>query len=251
MREDQRGVVASAPAVLRACGVVPGYHPASARRRRDVTAVRLVVAVAAIAVAVPVRADPVRFDNPPPGDPQHFEWAGGTSGQPVWLDLLRPPADQVALTAGPSRIGQYRFTLGADDLGWLASAASTSCLVVADVGGFGHFLVETEYDPWVGFVPHGHELWSTAGYSYHYGYGSRLAEGLPVYLGVRFDPGYGDGLHYGWVGVQRAGTRLDALAWGYDTEPAPEPGTLVGLAFGTAVVVWRRRAAASTPEIES
>ena len=82
-------------------------------------------------------------------------------------------------------------------------------------------------------------------YSYAYA-GSPFPEGVPLYLGVRFN---GPAWQYGWIGVERIdGNKLDAFAWGYETEPgvpiaagAPEPGSLALLAFGAGALASRRR----------
>jgi len=83
-------------------------------------------------------------------------------------------------------------------------------------------------------------------YSYAYA-GSTFPEGVPLYLGVRFN---GPAWQYGWIGVERiSGSELDAFAWGYETTPGvaipagiPEPGSLALLAFGALAVAGRRRA---------
>ena len=108
-----------------------------------------------------------------------------------------------------------------------------------EVGGlYDAFLVDFDWG-----VPSG-AAWGQQGFTYHYYYGSQLPEAEATYLGVRFD--LGEGFHYGWVGVVREGTGLEAFAWGYETTPGvpiegPEPGTLAMLAFGAVLVGSRRR----------
>ena len=62
-----------------------------------------------------------------------------------------------------------------------------------------------------------------------------------------------DGVHYGWVAVERDyGIWLDAFAWGYETEAGtpiqagavPAPGTLAALVFGGGRVVAAAQASA-------
>jgi len=73
-----------------------------------------------------------------------------------------------------------------------------------------------------------------------------LPAGEDTYLGVRLTI---DGnFHYGWVAVNRSGTYLDILAWGYETEAGvaigagvPTPGPLAVLAVGAAGVLTRKK----------
>ena len=59
-------------------------------------------------------------------------------------------------------------------------------------------------------------------YCYYYGKcedGTRgiLPEGVETYLGVRFD--VGAGTQYGWIKAVRSFATVEALAWGFETEP--------------------------------
>lgn len=92
---------------------------------------------------------------------------------------------------------------------------------------------------------------------YYYGEGgtfSPLTAGIPAYLGLRVDLGYGDGFRYGWMGVvwdpdspQGVGF-LDAFAWGYETEAGapigagvPAPSGIALLALGAAGALSHKR----------
>lgn len=201
------------------------------RRAKEALAAGLVLAGGTQAYAAPVR-----FDNPSMGQPGHFEWRGPL-GTETWLDITQSAGSQPGIPNGPSSIGQIEF-LG---LGALMGGVPA---VEMQVGGLGDsFLLPIPI--LAEGVPGLNPVWSSMGYTYYTGYGSELSEGLPSYLGVRFDPG--DGIHYGWLGVEREGTGLDAFAWGYETEPwvpipaFPEPGTLAMLAFGVGAIAGRRK----------
>lgn len=92
---------------------------------------------------------------------------------------------------------------------------------------------------------------------YYYGKGgifSPLTAGIPAYIGLRVDLGYGDGFRYGWMGVvwdpdapEGIGF-LDAFAWGYQTDPGapiaagvPAPTGVALLAFGAAGSLSRKQ----------
>jgi len=92
---------------------------------------------------------------------------------------------------------------------------------------------------------------------YYYGKGgtfSPLDAGIPSYIGLRVDLGYGDGFRYGWVGVlwdpdaPEGFGYLDAFAWGYETQAGasiaagvPAPSGVALLAFGAAGALSRKR----------
>jgi hypothetical protein len=95
------------------------------------------------------------------------------------------------------------------------------------------FSTEVTYMPVEGFVPNGNELWEASAFIYSLEYGSLLPEGVETHIGLRFDPV--DGIRYGWVRVIRDGLDLDATAWGYETDPIPEPGSVVLIGVGAAL----------------
>ncbi|MCP4245458.1 MAG: PEP-CTERM sorting domain-containing protein [bacterium] len=216
-----------------------------ARRRRAVrNGAAALAAATAIAAGTQAYADPVRFDNP--AGSGHFDWFGPPISN-RYLDITLPAAGQTPTTHS-SLPNEF----------W-HSIQSTSSIIRGADGGAGSALQATGYYNYMAapftaaqLIPDAGFAWaSLSGYVYNAGYGgSELPEGVPTYLGVRFDPG--DGNHYGWFGVVRTGMALDAFAWGYETEAntpipagAPEPGTLALLAFGAVGVVGRRRRTSS------
>jgi len=205
----------------------------SARKKlRRKRAAQALAAGAAIAGGTQAYASPVHFNNPP--GPDHFEWHGAL-GTSVWLDVTAPAASQTGLPSGPLSLGQV------DYYSYYSRVETNAATTELGVGGlYDCFLIDAPpihyYMQFLGFDV---ETWSPRGLIYYTGYGSELPEGSVAYLALRFDPG--DGIHYGWVGVVRDGAGLDAWAWGYDTDPVPEPGTFSMLAVGAAAVAGRRR----------
>jgi len=197
---------------------------------------QVLAGAAAIAAGTQAYADPVRFDNPPPPYPDHFDWRGPL-GTETWLDMLLPAASQPGAAQGPSSFGQTEIAGFGRLRGGLPG-------VEMEVGGlYDLFLIDVPIVPGV-CIPSG-APWSPTGYVYYAGYGSQLPAGEMAYLGLRFDPG--DGIHYGWMAVIREDTGLEPLCWGYESDPGvpicypPEPGTLSLLAFGALLVGRRRR----------
>ena len=64
-------------------------------------------------------ASPVRWDNPPVGHPEHFEWRGPL-GTENWLNLTQPAASQSETPSAPSSLGQTEI----EGFGLLFSSAS-------------------------------------------------------------------------------------------------------------------------------
>ena len=198
-----------------------------------------------VASGTPVGASPIYFENPPAGDPGHFEWFGGTAAEPIGLDIGSSAASQTGDCGGVACFAQYNELPNWDRV--VAPPGGG-----LEVGGYAdYFLIGAAYG---GGIPSGAD-WRDVGYVYHPAYGSWLPEGEEAYLGIAFPLVDGGPLHYGWIGVEKfvaddGSHQLDAFGWGYEDEPGapiqgplegPEPGTLTTLAFGAAAVAARRR----------
>jgi len=205
------------------------------RGRRAKRAAQALAAAAAIAAGTQAYADPYRYNNPPAGQPGHFDWAvdGGVGS---WLDITLHPGSQPGQAGGPASFEQWVYP-GGGGYGAVAGIAGVTSLQVS-----GDMLLPSGSGE---VVPDGSPF-DHFGYSVFDG-ASLLPEGLVTYLGVRFN---GPDWHYGWIAMIREGVELDALGWGYETEPGvpigvgvpfPEPGTLAMLALGAGAVAARRR----------
>jgi len=209
--------------------------------QRHTAMVGTLVAAGIIIAATQAYAGPIRFDNPPQGDPGHYEWPTTIGDETHWLDVTQPAASQPAAPDDPIALKQQKTSSDSRVRGAPGGAE-------VEWGGlWGMFLTDVgEGTP----IPSGLS-WNQYGYIYYTGGYWELPAGQPAFIGMRFDPG--DGLHYGWVGVVRDpdGTdpyALDAFAWGYETEVgmpiaagAPEPSTLAALTVGAVAVLGRRR----------
>jgi hypothetical protein len=228
-------------------------------------AIKALAAGAAIAAGTQAYAAPIRFDNPPPGEPSHFEWG---TGYDYWNALyINLPSDQQGNKNYPGYYGGFQrgprsFSRTAEwqyygwHPGWVVAGwfwdGMPNADIQTDTGSYGN--------AW-GFaagetVPSPSALWDHTFYGGSMGKirdpnngFSLIPEGVPAYLGVRISNlAGGAGWHYGWIGVIRDAGNLQAFAWGYESElntpiaaGIPEPGTLAMLAFGAALAVGRRR----------
>ena len=202
-------------------------------------------AIVAVAVPTQVEASPIRFDNPPHGEPGYYEWPTTMGDETHWLDITQPASAQ------PAPVGDrisFKQQHAASDSRIVTDGTPLPRDAEVEWGGlWGMFLTDVGEGT---LIPSGLS-WSGYGYIYYDGDYWELEAGVPAWSGLRFDPG--DGWHYGWVEVVRDpdGTdpyALEALAWGYETEPGvpipagiPEPGSLALLALAAVAATTRRR----------
>lgn len=183
----------------------------AAKKLRRKRAAQALAAAGAIAGGTHAYAAPVRFDNPPHGQAGHFHWSPVGEVNNKWLGLTIPAGSQPAPSSDPTALRQVNNITRSDVRG-------------DAVGGF-QVQVDAAYSFFAEGVASGVTIpsglpWGQAGYIYYTGYGSGLADGVSTYLGVRFGgQNCAPNCYYGWVGVVRTGTELEAFAWGYETLP--------------------------------
>jgi len=178
-------------------------------------ALKALAAAGAIGAGTQAYAVPVRFENPPHGEAGHFHWAYDMFFPGLWLDVQLPAGEQSS-AAGASSLDHWFLGSGSTEEGYLAGKWS---------GGANLQDLWPYYYPQVVGVGAGESipsgfLWYSYGFTnfnYGGGYESLLPEGVPTYLGVRFNLGAGN--QYGWIGVVRTGAQLEAFAWGHETDP--------------------------------
>lgn len=178
------------------------------KKQRRKRAAKVLAAAGAIAGGTQAYAAPVRFDNPPHGEPGHFHWAKPNGDNSNLLDITAP-AD-----AQPGEPDEFTATaLGHVYTGiWGIVFNGLEPIELETTGIFLAGVASGE------LIPGGHE-WRCCPYTYYagFGYESFLPEGAQTYLGVRFDTGAG--WQYAWVGVVRTGQQVEAFAWGYESDP--------------------------------
>jgi len=217
------------------------------QRRRDATrkAASTLSAGVAIAAGTQSYAEAIRFDNPP--GPCHFEWAREIDPflSAGVLDVALGPVaqdiqDPYPYAELPTEFQHSAYMGFFGDSSRIRGAgygySATSGIEAVDVLPCGQYYgnaydmaspanalgipdptATLVFDDSVNVIqPYG-------------GYCSPLIpEGVPSYLGIRFD--LGGGTQYGWIGVTRTGLELDAFAWGYETTPGvpivPGAGTI-------------------------
>jgi hypothetical protein len=174
-----------------------------------------------------------------PDGPERFNWAGDGSVQ-SWLDITRPWDEQSGMQTGRSSISQETF----QSIGLLSGNPSGIEIHVNAVEGL-PLVAPVEYVPFPQSTPE-QFLWTDTGFSFAGSLGSLIPEGEQAVIGLRFE--LNNAYHYGWIGVVRTGTSLDAFTWGYEQWPGvipfepivPEPSTLSFVTI-VAVVVFKRR----------
>lgn len=202
------------------------------------------VLAAALAIAGGTQAygEVIRFDNALPGEPGHFDWTDTGVEIRSYLDVTVSAAAQLG-PYGPNPFIPSAFAQVREESAQYGTIiASVGAAAGLQVGGYYDYVLVGV--PSGTLIPSGTE-WLNFGYADWYG--SKTPEGIPTYLGVRFD--LGSGYHYGWIGVVRTGTLFETFAWGYETEvgvpiaagAVPAPGTLALLAFGALAGRSRKR----------
>lgn len=196
--------------------------------------------LAAVVVAAPAQANPVRFDNP--AGAGHFVWYGGGSTG-IGLNVTLDAASQ---TGAWGEGIDTTFLQYAPDANSQRVKGWTGYLQCA--GTPASFLVGVNYLDPIPTVPPGY-TWKNVSYVHHNSYPTQtqLPVGVEKYLGVYFPQP--DGTHYGYIGVvMDSSYNLDAFAWGCETTAntsiqagIPEPTALALLAFGAVAAVRRRR----------
>jgi len=152
----------------------------------------------------------VFFENPPEGDPDHFNWHVNGPDDPEtfeqWLDITKPSTDQLG-TANGNSIGQlFR------DNGGFGANVTVGGASVARVPGFvltRAFELDETIDGAATFD-------TTAAHVLNNGKEilSDFEEDLAAYIGVQTDSG-----NFGWIEVVRDGFNFTTTGWAYETEP--------------------------------
>ena len=217
----------------------------------------LIAAAVVLAAGTQAYGEAIRFDNPV--GTGHFNWIERT------LDLTQPASAQATglgdtgvssgtwahirsyytsdfdnLMARTARGGATPLLSGATLEGAFQTYAYVKALQAGDVVGpsSGDFGADALLAARIGGSP-------------YYGWYDLTDLDLygTSYIGFRFAHPLTGMMHYGWVSVyfDPYFAAVDALAWGYETQPgvavpagAPTPGTLAGLALGAAAFSGRR-----------
>lgn len=191
-----------------------------------------VAAAAAIAAGTSSYADVVRYDNLPPGS-GYFDWPFAV------LDITLPAEDQPGTLGAPTTSyqnyfgdfyptfsyqhtyqsggGMRIFSQGFNDR--YAAPLDAGTMIGPDLANDGTFTAAATFE----FAFTACDIYYVGYPCYCYYYdcedGTRglIPEGVETYLGVRFTQTGGD--RFGWVKIIRQGAYVEALAWGFETEP--------------------------------
>jgi len=151
----------------------------------------------------------VFFENPPEGDPEHFNWHRNDLDAPFtfeqWLDITKPSTDQMGLTNGDS-VGQLFFDSGGDLFNITAGGAAVAKLEGGLTQAF-------EF----GATIDGSSTFDDG--AIHAGLinaelTSDFEEGVTLYMGVQTESG-----NFGWIEVVRDRFNFTTTGWAYETEP--------------------------------
>ncbi len=187
-----------------------GRRSSRGKKERRKRVAKALAAAGAIAGGTQAYAAPVRFENPPGAG--HFVWpsAGSSAVQAQWLDLTQDAASQPPIgdPVGATSIRQIPSFIGYTDGPYVEPQVEGLFAYPFDLLGVdAGTMIPTPGAAWaVGY----------SAYLSYPGYESAIPDGATTYLGVRFN---GPGYQYAWIKVERSGDSLDALAWGYETDP--------------------------------
>ncbi|RJP32666.1 MAG: hypothetical protein C4547_13170 [Phycisphaerales bacterium] len=173
---------------------------------------KALAAATALAGGTEAYAEAIRFENN--GD---FEWS--VCGQSVGLDVTLPAGAQDG-RPGASSFEQFRPCLDCRAPSEIRIDAPISgSLVLDECHGYGIFVHKFPLGRRIGEDP-GRLEWRSAGPVYCGYYCEEWYPPSTGYIGIRFSAP--DGFHYGWIHVRTSDPEqlhLEALAWGYETEP--------------------------------
>ncbi len=196
-------------------------HIVARKRRKRVT--EALAAASVIAAGTQAYAAPVRFDNPPHGEPGHFHWLSAGPFTAHYLDITRPAAEQPGGLFENLSFAHTTYALGGQVysypyfyLGGLQATGVYACC--SQLLGFnaGDVIPNPSGECYFGSDPF---CFSPRGVL-DYG-GFDFPEGVAVYLGTRAGGNYCSfygTCQYGWIGVVRTGEELEAFAWGYESD---------------------------------
>jgi len=216
------------------------------QKRRMHTAMMLAIGAILAAQATGSKAGIVYFENPPEGDPGHFNWHWQNPFEydeatfEHWLDITRPSTNQFDL-ANPNSVGQ--LSVGRDLDNWTSGGAEVAWIdeQQGETRAF-KFGEEISDDA----------MFNTISLHLREDNTSEFEPMTLAYIGVKTGSG-----NFGWIAVERRGEPGDfpddhqfrAFGWAYETIPGkpilagqiPAPGAVAPLALAGIVFARRRR----------